>query len=197
MSRDVSFHETIFSFHHPNFLKLLSRSTDHSHPNQTLFPVSSHQYIDISLTTSNLAPKNTHHSSSPEHPSLSISHTSHKEASLEIVPSEIPSSQSIILPSRRFARPKHLPSYLQVYHCSLVSQVPIPQPNSMEKRPESGRQYSLSNWLNYDRLSPIERNTHWPYLPSMSLNLLPRHLSTQIGVKPWISGSSFQQHLDC
>lgn len=42
ISRDVSFHETIFLFHHPKFLKFLSRSTDSSHHDQFLLPTQSH-----------------------------------------------------------------------------------------------------------------------------------------------------------
>lgn len=38
-----------------------------------------------------------------------------------------------------------------------MSQIPISQSDSIEKMIEPGGQYSISNWLNYNNLSPIQR----------------------------------------
>ena len=70
------------------------------------------------------------------------------ESSVSDLSTSLPLLPEPTLPLRHFSRPKHIPSYLQDYHCILVSSIPPPN---------SGTMYPIAHTISYSHLSPAHK----------------------------------------
>lgn len=148
-SKDVRFHENIFPFHHSNFLtSLLKPDTSFPH-GSSLFPVSTH---DLSLDSSI---SNFDMNSVPTTGFSLLISSFHSPNLPEIYTQE--STPTPPVPTRQSIKSKRAHSYLEDYHCSLASQVPVPQSKSMTRGSMASNQYPISEYLDYGKLSPAQR----------------------------------------
>lgn len=120
-----------------------------------IFPAQSHQYLDTLFPNSASTPTYTHVTSPSAH--SSTSNISNEGDSLVCTPTEMSFSPHIIH-IRASTWTKRTPSYLQDYHCNLVSRVPVSQSGSMAKVSESGKWYPVLDNLDYNRLSTVQKN---------------------------------------
>lgn len=99
-------------------------------------------------------------------------------------------SSSPDVPTRTSYRLKRLPSYLKDYHCSLASQVPVAHSDSMDKGSKLGNQYPISAYLNYNRLSPAQRQ----YSLALSIILEPQSFA-EASINPeWCQAVDAEYH---
>jgi hypothetical protein len=88
------------------------------------------------------------------------------------LPTSLPSLPKPTLPLRHSSRPKHTPSYLQDYHCSLASSIPPPNSSTM---------YPIDHTISYSHLSPA----HKAYTLAISTLVEPRFYHEAVSSPHW------------
>uniref|UniRef100_A0A2N9J2J6 Reverse transcriptase Ty1/copia-type domain-containing protein n=1 Tax=Fagus sylvatica TaxID=28930 RepID=A0A2N9J2J6_FAGSY len=136
--------------HDHAFVNPLSTNSSHSEPTA---PVSSTTNVS-DLPMSNPSSASTSDSGSP----------------LSVSPLDIPSDP--ILPTRKSTKPKHVPSYLQDYHCNLASSLPSHTSNVS---------YPIESTLSYSHLSP----PHKAYTLAISTPVEPKFYHEAISSPHW------------
>jgi hypothetical protein len=94
------------------------------------------------------------------------------DSSVSDLPTPLPSVPEPPLPLRHSSRPKHTPSYLQDYHCSLVSSIPAPHSSTM---------YPIAHTISYSHLSPA----HKAYTLAISTLVEPKFYHEAVSSPQW------------
>ena len=180
VSRDVVFHESIFPFHN---------STSLINPHSSLDSVSDSSCHPLSFAS----PPNIPSSSTLPCDSLPTSPESHNQPSesspLPVTPtsdSSMSSSDSSssnsppYIPIRQSSRIVKPPSYLQDYHCSLASSLPL-----LDIAP-ANTSYPIQNTLSYSKLSA----THKAFTLAVSTPIEPQFYHEDVKFSHWVDAMS-------
>ena len=191
VSRNVVFHEHIFPFTSND---LSFPSYNHSNdalPKSAWFKTSP----NISDDTSNHSlPIAESHSLNDHSTHDTLSHNTHDHhlpsQNLNHQPDSIAESYSIPTENlRKSSRTRQAPTYLQDYHCQLVSSSPNPNSSDSKVRlhdtvidnVDAGIPYSLSSVLNYNQLSP----SHKAFSLSLISHIEPNFFHQAVKLPEW------------
>ena len=191
VSRDVIFHENIFPFHSSTSLVNPSATTSPSfhpvsslsHPLISLSMVSDFHVVPTSSTSQSSCPESSLpsipsidspilHSTSPTDTSHNT--TSHTDSSIA---KSSPQPSTLVKKSSRIVKP---PSYLQDYHCSLVSSNPNSSPLSVTAT------YPIEHAISYSHLS----NSHKAFTLAISTHTEPRFYHEAAHSPQWCEAMS-------
>ena len=182
VSRDAFFHEHIFLFLTPTSIThppLSDSDLSDPHPSPP---------FSIDPSDSPPSPKlpcdHTHHTAPVSDPTVSSLQSpafSYQSPALSSICSDhhvsyLPTSSGLptkpILPVRHSYRPRHVPAYLQDYHCNWASSFPPPN---------SGTLYPIDKTLTYSHLSP----THKAYTLAISTLVEPKFYHEAVCSPHW------------
>jgi hypothetical protein len=184
VSRDVIFHENIFPFFSPHSITqppssdstFVGHDVSLSHIPQTCsYEPQDHELVNpLSIESSyseptTLASPTTNVSDLPMSDPSSAS-TSDSGSPLSVSPLDI--HPNPILPTRKSIRPRHVPSYLQDYHCNQASSLPSHTSNAS---------YPIESTLSYSHLSP----PHKAYTLAISTPVKPKFYPEAISSPHW------------
>lgn len=102
---------------------------------------------------------------------------------------------NITLHLASLAESRRPPSYLHNCHCGLVSQSFIPQSDSLEKGPASGKQVTFQTTQAVLCYLPLIKNIHLPYLLPINLNLMLRLLNILNGAMLWTQNTMLRSQI--
>ncbi|XP_042976287.1 uncharacterized protein LOC122307460 [Carya illinoinensis] len=152
ISRDVVFYENTFPFLNtnqlPSLLQTLPLSTLDDQP-VILNPIS--EYFE----STPIAPAQTSHDTTIE-TYTPAEHSHPSDSSQPELHLPMPALADPEL--RRSTRQRQQPSYLQDFHCRLVTSLAMPLGSSVVQQMDDGKSHSLSSVLNYDNMSPAHRS---------------------------------------